>query len=173
MAVTELAPLHKGGMDWELRYSSDLPGTPTFYIYRDGVLLGTTTSTTYHVVVQPSDSFIFEILDDTSDPSTVQSTRGELIIQASPYAVYYVIEQYIASVWTEVARIQDAGTPTYTWRTPVLADGQTQFRVTAYDSMGNASAAVTMEAFLSTPPDPLTWTGAYDSETGLLTITVS
>lgn len=138
-----------------LVWSSDLGGTPTFYVYLDGVLAYTTTSISGVFAVDEGTFIIIEVLDDADDvPAAVFPGRFSLGWQAIDDGAYYIVEEYVASVWTQRAKIIDRREPWFTWSSRWLEDVTThQFRVTVTDQNGNDSSVTNLTALMVRNPD--------------------
>ena len=118
---------------WELTWSSDLGGSPTFYVYVDGTLSFPTQETTGRFTADYGVYPVVEVLDDsTAAPSTAFPARVFLSWNTVAGTDYYLIEEDIATVWTERARIRDEGQSFFKWLTRALEDVTSHdFRVTS------------------------------------------
>ncbi len=159
-------------LDWE----SDLPDPVTYTIYRDGVLIDTTQLTSKVVAVAPGEAPVFEILDDeVSTPLTGYPRYAVLAWYAVSGAESYLVQQYIAAVWTTVRTLSDDGqTPYFRWQSGTLADSTThQFRVISIGANGNSGTAATFAVLVAGYPDPPDVAYSYNAGTGAVTISAA
>jgi hypothetical protein len=140
---------------WRLSWTDTLP-SPTFYIYRDGVLIDTTTQTEILVAVGVGESPVFEVLDDPAAvPQSAFPPYAILAWYPSPATDHYRIEQFISAAWSVIASIADAGNLTFFWQTPPLAEGQTaQFRTIPVGTNGNDGTALNFSMLMVRHPAP-------------------
>lgn len=170
MAVTIESITQVGKQSFKLVYSSDLGGTPTFYIYLDGILVALTIRTNHIISISPDEQVMIEILDTTDAPSQVFPGKIRLCWFAVDSANYYHVDEYIDSVWTERARIDDnSGYMNFDSR--FVEDGQNhRFRIVAVDSSGNESTAAELIVLCVRHPDGPDVDYSYDDGTGKVTI---
>lgn len=156
---------------WEVTYSSDVQD-PTFYIYQDGELLATTQLTMWRFTVAAGKSLMIEILDDaTVAAGEVFPPTLTLGWHRVADANQYVIEEYVASVWTERARVDEVGSGYYMWSSRVLEDVTThQFRVTPEDDNGISGTPIEFTALMARNPDRPSRVITYDDQTGKVTV---
>lgn len=172
MAVTINQTDQTGPTTWKVTFSSDLGGTPVFSLYQNGVLITTTTATEWTFTVADLTSSIIEIFDDATSPATYYPGRMTLAWDAPPEATdYYLIEQKVASVWTERARIYDRGESYFSWNTLYLDDVTThEFRVSPIGANGVTGQIRLFTALMVRYPDIPNVTYTYDSGTAKVTI---
>ena len=174
MSVTMDSPIHVGGGVWEFRWSSDL-AAPTFWLYRNGVLLGTTTNTSTRLRVVAGQTVAFEVFDAQPARTPIQFP-GEIILQwrAVADAVHYRVEEDVATVWTLRATILEDGSGLYDWQSGPLDDVTSyDFRVRAVDAHAMQGTALALSVFMVRYPDVPAFTSAYDSGTNKVTVTVT
>ena len=166
MAVTETEPTSLGGNTYLLNYTSDLGGTPTFRIWMDGIKIAETTETSFQVYVE-GDSPYFEVRDDANNPSLFSvSSVGNLWWLSVSGTEFYAVEEYVASVWTEKARVYHGTASAYAWNTRPLEDETThQFRIIATGSDGNTTTAASWSGLMVRRPDVPTLTWVYNGST--------
>ena len=151
-------------------YSSDA-SDPTFTIYREGVLIATTTQTEITLAVAPGTSPVIEILDDGSAPTPAYPAQIILTWLAVAGSANYQIAQYNGSSWTTLATITDDGSPTFSWTSNPQPDGQVAtFKVTPIGSNGNAGTALTFAKLVVRFPDTPSVSITYSPGTGNTTI---
>ena len=168
--VTELPSLQLGVRDWLLRYSSDQPD-PLYRIYSHGKRIAATTHDPHHVMVDSFDTADFEIRDDDLPPAYSVPYRGTIWWYGNPLVAHYLIEQWIASAWVQVAEVFETGEPVYRWQTAVLPNNEeSQFKVRAFDHAGNESAPLLLSKYVVRKPAKTEWSWSYDSGTGQVTV---
>lgn len=160
---------------WDLNFSSDLGGTPTFYIYRDAELVNTTTLTRYQVTIAAGESPVFAIFDDAADRPDSFSSRAHIQWLYQADIDYYRVEEFISAAWVERKRLTSKVTKQiYDFNSRVLEDVTThQFRVTAVGVNGNESTASSITLFMIRTPDPPDVTYSYTNGTKLITVAAS
>jgi len=155
-------------------WSSDL-GTPTFYIYQDAVLVETTanTSKVFHVAI--NDGFVIDVLDDPdADPTTPYPGRITLSWYEVDDTHHYLIQEYVASVWTTRSLLFDTGDVFYTWESRYLEDVTTHyFRIIPVGDNGNSGTETGVSWLMVRYPNPPDVTYSYDAETQKITITAN
>ena len=175
MTVSIVRQIPAGVGAFRVEWSSDLGGTPTFYIYQDGQLIRTTESTSMIFRAPSGESLMIEILDSaTETPQTAFPGRLTLSWEASTAVNYYLVEEYVASVWTERARVPDTNAYYFSWRTRYLEDVTThQFRVTPIGTNGNTGARRTFSCLMVRHPDAPSVAYSYASGTGMVTVSAA
>ena len=169
------SPQYVGPLAWRLSWTSDLPGA-TFYVYRDGVLIATTTGGSIIVTVEAGETPLIEVYDDAST-SPMESHPGRIMLawcasSGSPEVNYYRVDEYIGAAWVERARLRDDGRGYFTWRSRQLEDCTShQFRIVPVGDNANEGAADTRTILMVRHPDPPEVSYTWDS--GTRTITVS
>jgi len=172
VAITSLSITRVSPVAVQLSFASSL-ADPTFYIWRDGSLIATTTASTYLDMVPVGACPIYDVFDDAADePSEVYPAYLHLQWRAVDNADYYRVERHNGSQWVEQVRITDDGRAGYYhWYSPRLEDDTThQFRVVAVTDDGTESTALTLSALMVRHPDPVAVSLSYDSQTQKLTI---
>lgn len=150
---------------------------PVYSLYRNGVLIATTESDYFDVVVAPGDSPTFVVIDQTeSAPTGEADYPPRLTIRWSGVdgAYLYRIEELIDAAWVTRAQILDEGLGQNfrgDWETRVLEDGEEHsFRVLAVTSANLESTALQRTALMVRHPDAPNPTYTYASGTGLVTV---
>jgi len=173
MAVT-VTISRTGPESVRLVLSSDLGGTPTFYIWRDGVLVASTTAAAWDTAVPRGHVPVFDVFDDAdSEPDFLLPRTVTVQWQGGGSAVdHNRVERYVDAAWPLQARMAETGRGYYHWTSPELADEtEHSVRVVAVGVDGNESVAVTLTHTLVTAPEPPTdVTLTYAQGTGLLTV---
>ena len=157
---------------WLVKWSSDLT-TPTFRIYRDSVLIKTTTQTQETFQVVKGESLLIEIRDDLSTPSLAYPGQLTLSWLATPATEKYKIEELVSSVWTLRAEITHQGQGSFKWVSRFLEDVTThQFRITPVGKNGNEGTPKNFSSLMVRHPDVPAKNFGYDgSVTKTVTIT--
>jgi len=175
MAIDSFNSTPIGGGSWRISWTSDLGGSPTFYVYRDGALISTQTEASIEIFVAVGESVHLEVFD--AEPAiTPQPFPTRLLVQWRdvPGATHYRIERYISAVWTTVGSVPEDGLSLYQWESDVLADDTSHdLRVVVVDTNGNESTATTLSALLVRHPDAPVWSSTYASGTKKITITAA
>jgi hypothetical protein len=175
MAITSLTCTRTGPSSARLTFTSSL-ATPTFYVWRDGRLLGATENGFWDVLVMAGEYPVFEVFDDAATPPLsrfpdhvdVQWFTGGALV------AHYLVEQLVDAAWLLRARIAESGKGYYHWLSPRLADDTTyQFRVKAVSTIGAESLAASLTILLVRVPDPPAVTFTYDADTGLVTLSAA
>jgi hypothetical protein len=167
----------KSGINaWEYTWS----GTSPFNLYLDWEYLDETSTTDVNRIVLNSDNTeppILEVLDanDTTEPDQIRH-GGRAVLQWRDVADtdYYVIEEKVSSVWTELDIIGHNSLGYNKYITELLDDETTaQFRVTATALDETAGEPVAFDLFVVRNPDPPDITLSYSSSGGEITIAAS
>lgn len=159
-------------------WSSSL-GSPEYYVYQDGKLVTKTFAETwtFHIpspkdTDAPREDPLISILDDSTPPGYTSPGRIYLSWYPDPDAAYYLIEEEIESVFTEVVRIPETGRGYYRWLTQWLTDGyETAWRITPVDAAGNSGTPFDFEFTQVRHPDTPNVEFSYSDITGTVTIT--
>jgi hypothetical protein len=152
-------------------WSSDLGGTPTFYVYINAVLVETTTRTFLYFDVGPGEQVQVEVLDAVGTPARAFPGRILASWNAVADAAKYKVEENVATVWTRRAEILDRGEGYFEWQSRYLEDATThQFRVTTIGSDGNEGPVHPVTIKMVRNPDPPSITYSYSSVSGKVTI---
>lgn len=122
---------------WLVTMASDLGGTPTFYVYLDGLLFATTTETEIEIPVPLNRIVAVEVFDDpATSPSAFYPSTVTLRWTGQGNEAMFRIEKYEAAAWAVVGQVFARGV-LGRWESPVLADNTThQFRVVPVDGTG-------------------------------------
>lgn len=173
MAVTINSPVQVDDFTWQLSWSSSLPGTPAYYVYRDGELVDTTYAQEKLIHVEADEAPIFEILDDsTAEPAYAYPAALTLRWYEVAATDRYEVQELVGAVWTTRAVITDSGQGYFAWRSRPLEDETVhQFRVRAIGTNGNTGTALTLSCLTVRNPDPPEATWSYSAVTKKVTIT--
>lgn len=170
MAVTVQSIKKLSALLWRIEYSSDLV-SPTFQIYKNGVLLSTTPNTVIDIPVEPNASPVISFTDDPADVPKRFPERFQLFWQKSEGADSYRIERDTGAGYNLVTTIQSSGLMYYSYLTSVLEDGIIHnFRVVPVQS-GNLGTPTVFSATMVKIPAVPDVSYSYDSGTGQVTIT--
>lgn len=171
MAVTITSRTRYDANTWRIDWSSDLGGTPTFYIYRNGILVEQTTRTWAQIYVEGGASIDIEVLDTTAAPQAGYPDRAELIWEHVTDALKYKVEEYVDSIWTERQTLLATGATYYFWESRRLEDATThQFRVTALGAGDVAGTTHTFIIEMVRRPNLLGVNYTYDDVLGKITV---
>jgi hypothetical protein len=108
MAVTSLTAETIPPGSYLLSWASDLVD-PTFYVYRDGVLVATTQLTSMEVLLADEEAPVFEVLDDPDEaPAAAYPPFATLAWYPSPGAGSYRVDEYVSGAWVERATLEDS-----------------------------------------------------------------
>jgi len=162
-----------GSAVYRLSWSSSLDD-PTYYLYdlSTGKLLYSGPQPGYTLVSPAGVPLTFWVTDDNEEslPATYPG-RMTLRWYEVTNASYYLIEEYVDAVWTVRARVPEDGRWVYNWQSRYLEDATThEFRISAVDTAGNASAVVAFSELLVRRPDPPQVEYSYDEGTKKVTI---
>jgi hypothetical protein len=136
MAVTNLQITLMGGGRYRATWS--MTGS-TAYKWRDGILVGTTTGTTWELSVSPGETVEIAVFDDAV---SVQGNvyPGRMVIQWAEVttAAQYRIEEYVVDTWTlRESRLSHGDGRRYEYTARFLEDETThQFRVVPVSAAG-------------------------------------
>ena len=73
-----------------------------------------------------------------------------------PSASYYLIQQYVGSVWQMLANVTESGQWLYTYRTSILLDEAPYlFQVIAVDAFGDSATPRQYQRYVVCPPMPV------------------
>jgi len=160
---------------WIIVWSSDLGGTPTFYVYQDGVLVNTTVDTEMVFMAELGECPLVEILDD-ADAVPMTAYPGRLTLAwyatAAPTGTdHYKIEEYVDAAWVIRANVREISAGYYKWKTRFLEDSTShQFKITPVGVNGNDGAATTLVCLMVRHPNPPAVDYVYDDGTGKVTV---
>jgi len=170
MTITMQAPVEVALNQWRVNWSSDQTN-PVFQVWFEGEIIyqGPGTTTVVDTTTEPH----IEVTEDHGATAVLQETYpGRVLIQWFEVtgADYYLIEQNDGG-WTTLAQVGESGRGNYQYETGFLADVTShQFRVTPYDSAGNAGTAAVLSVLIVRNPSPPDVTYTYSSGTGLVTV---
>jgi hypothetical protein len=137
MAITSVTQTIIGPNMVRVTWASDDP-TPLFRIWRDGLLVATTTATYMDFYLEAGENMVLDVYDDTTVPSAAFPGRMVLFWYHVAGAEKYRIEEYIAAAWVAQRTILDDGKGSFTYTTRFLEDGQYhKFRVVPVGTNGN------------------------------------
>lgn len=155
-----------GATSFRLEFSSDLGGTPTFYMYRDGQLIEASNRTWVQVELQPNETVQFDILDDVDAlPAQAWPSRALLTWYAVDGAAKYRVQEYVGATWTQRALLDAAGKGYFRWESRVLEDGQVhQFRVAPVSESGIDGVAREFSFEMIRRPDVPAMTQTYNDD---------
>lgn len=173
--MSVVSPLVKRWLSaWSLEISwTSTLGDPTFYVYRDGVLVATTKQTAISFTLTSGERIAVEVFDDPDDePELIFPGRATIQWLGLTAAASYLVEEYVGAAWTQRALLLASGRPYYQWTSRYLEDETThQFRVTAIGADGNAGTPVAFSIPVVRNPDAPEPTWAFDTDTHELTVT--
>lgn len=172
--ISDLQMDSLGGGAWRITWTSDLVD-PTFYVYRDGQLLGTTRAAEWVVRLAAGDRPVFEILDSDDDtaPTATRGFPGFVTLgwYASTGSDRYLIQELVGVDWTTRRTIHDRGQGYFRWKSRFLEDVTThQFRVVPIGTNENTGTAAAFSVLMVRHPDAPEVEITYSSGTGKLTI---
>lgn len=139
---------------WQITYSSDLPGTPTFYIYVDSVLATQTKQTTWNIALNLDESSVVEVLDNANEqPLQIFPGKARLMWFFVEDVNYYRVDEQINSVWTERKRLPE-NDGYLQFQSRFLEDGQSHlFRVVPVGLDGNEGTPKQFTVLMVRRPD--------------------
>ncbi len=174
MAVTINEPVEITSTTWLLTWSSSL-GSPTYRIYRDGVLVSTQTTTEYTLTISDGYAPVIEILDDATEAQP--AFPGVLVLgwRNDADAAQYKIEEYAAGVWVlRETVVLDSEVAWQSYTTPALADETSHtWRVTPVDAAGNSGTAISFVVLMVRHPDVPDVLMTYSSGTAQVTVSAA
>lgn len=172
--VTFAEPVQTGLYTWLLAWTSDQV-SPTFRVYRDGVLLSEQTAAEYELSVTGGEVPVIEVLDDASaNPQSSFPNGLTLGWRTDPESATYRVDRWTGADWLEVDTLaaSDGGWQSYS--TGVLADGATHlWRVVPIDSAGNSGTPLEFSALMVRHPDPPDVDYAYESVGRTVTVSAA
>ena len=154
-------------------WTSSLGGTPTFYIYIAGLLVETTTGTTYNHFGDPSDVVHIEVFDvaPPHTPVVIPSGNERLCWYEQSSVAEWKIEEKIAGTWAEIAILTDSDSWFYEYVTRYLEDASIHhFRVTPIAQGDYMGDALMFSFLIARFPDPPDVTYTYAAGTKKVTI---
>lgn len=156
MAVTIVSSVAISETVFDVTYSSDLGGTPTFWIYQDGVFVTQTTETVWRFTTQPGVTLNIEILDTSASPGTVLSGIATITWPGDSTAKHYRVDELVSGTWTLRQIVQEINKGSYSWKSRYLEDEEThQFRVIAVGQNDEQASARAFSVLIVRRPDPV------------------
>lgn len=150
----------------ETRYLLSFKSTlsdPTFYIYRDGILVTITKQNWWKFEVYSGAMLQIEVKDDDSEPSAAWPGQVLISWERDAEAVKYYIQKYVGSAWVTERIILDGSL--YHW-TPYLEDETTyHYRVVPIDENETAGQSREFAIVMVRRPNVPSVTITYDAET--------
>jgi len=161
MAVTNLTAKQISDTRWRVTWDSTL-ARPTYYVYRDGLLMMQTRQELYEFDAARGEQVQIDVLDDMDD-APAEVYPGKMILSWEPVdgANHYRIDEKVGGTWTERARIQETGLPSYWYQTRWLQDMTAyEWRVVAVTEGGVDGLERPLTAVMVRRPDvpELGWT---------------
>jgi hypothetical protein len=171
MAVTIDSRVQISETVFDINYSSDLGGTPTFFIYQDGEFVTNTTETVWTFTTQPNVSLIVDILDSATLPLATLSGRVTIAWDGDTDAKHYRIEELVLSTWTLRQIVAEINEGSYSWKSRWLEDETThQFRVISVGENDEEANARVFAILIVRNPDPVLPTFKYDESDGTVLV---
>lgn len=139
---------------WRIFFESDLP-SPTFYVWVDGALVGSTTGGFMDVQVGVGRVAQVDVFDDSGDvPAAFFPSTVTLRWEGTADSALYRVEQWVDSAWRILTQIPDVGSGLRRWSSPPLADGVVHtFRVVPVDGAGRDGVAREFSGVMCRWPD--------------------
>lgn len=172
MTVSIDAPRRIDRNTVRITFSSDLGGTPTFFIYVDGKLVSEQQHTDYIVYLSAGHSPHIMILD-ALDAEHIERFPGRIMAQWSDTAAtdHYRLEEFISAAWVLRAKIPDLGESLFKWFTRYLEDVAThQIRLIPVGTNGNQGTAISVGILMVRFPDIPDVSYTYNSGDAKVTI---
>ncbi|HEV7301612.1 MAG TPA: hypothetical protein VGN72_19765 [Tepidisphaeraceae bacterium] len=172
MAVIDMKAVRAGHLTWRFTWASTLAAPVTFYVYRDGAPVLTTTRTEATIPVTAGESPLIEIFDGPADrPDQAFPSFATVNWYATPGAASYRVQRLDGSRWTTLATLDDDGRGYFEWRSRPLADGTTyRYRVVPVAAGGTEGIGGEVVLLMVRRPDVPTCRYAYDPATGQMTV---
>lgn len=166
--------------------TSDLT-SPTFYWYGNGRYLGKNTTGEWMITADSGEVIELVAVDSTSsnfDPydaaNIPEHYPNRRILEwtrptGESLSKFIVEQQQDGGAWSQIASVPSGKQWSYRLQTDTLESGSTYaWRVTAYDSKGNAGTVATWATITQYHrPNPVAFTITYDDGTGLVTYSAS
>jgi len=169
MAVT-LTITQQSRNTYLAEWTNGVAGT-TYYVYRDGELIDTTTATSKVFVVAAGESAEIEVYDDGTAPAVGYPSRIRLEWDAVAGTDHYLVYLLVISDWTPIGYVLSGSLSHYSFETPILDDCTShQFRVIAVDTNNIESNPHQFTCLMVRRPTNPDVTYSYDAETGYVTI---
>ena len=170
MTVTMADPVWEDSECVTMSWTSSL-ATPVYSVYRDGELIGTTTSESMRFFIAPGEFPMFEVLDDSSDPTYAAAGRIYLSWYSDPTANHYLVEEAPQGVYSTIATVLESGLGYQRYLTKWMSDGYDgKWRVTPVDAAGNSGTPLVFVVVQVRHPDVPRVSYSYSSVTGKVTI---
>lgn len=171
MAVTIVSVVAISETVFDVNFSSDLGGTPTFYIYQNGVFITQTTATVWRFTAQSRVSLIVDILDTADLPGSALTGYATIAWPGDSTASHYRVEKLVSSAWTLQQRVQEENKGSYSWRSGWLEDETThQFRVISVGTNDEQASPRQFSILIVRNPDPVLPTLTFNDADRTLTV---
>lgn len=154
-------------------WSSSLGGTPTFYVYANGLLVQTSTATSWTWFGVRGRQVVIEVFDvaPPHTPAAVPAGQTRLCWYEQDGVEEWSVEQMVAGVWTEVLVLPDTDNWFYTYLSDYLADGAFhRFRVRPVFNLTHYGEPLEFGVFMVRHPDTPAVDYTYNSGPKTLTI---
>jgi hypothetical protein len=174
--VTFNPPRQLSSTSWRISWTSDATPAVTFYVYRDGVLIATTTATQWDLTVPPGTSPVIEVLDTADPPEKAYPGRIVLTWYSVAGTSSYKVQEYITTIWVDRDQVTDDGRGYFVWTSRWLEDSTThQFRIVPAGTNGNDGTPQELDVLMVRHPDDPTptLTNSYSDTTHAVTIDVA
>lgn len=145
-------------------FESDL-ATPTFYVWLDGALFGSTQASYMDVPLGIGQVAQIDVFDDSGDvPAAVYSSTVTFLWDVWDGVAVSRVEQWDGAAWLVRASIPSTGGGVSRWESAPLADGEDWlFRVVLVDAQGRDGLAREFEGTMCRWPDAPTDDIAVDA----------
>jgi hypothetical protein len=175
MAVTLISETRLGPTTWLLTWSSNATPPVTYYVVRDGVLVGTTQLTSMQFEVVPGDDVAIGVYDAIGDISTSLPLSGRIMLfwTAVEGASCYQIRD---GSGVTVDTVRSNGETIFRWTSQAQTDGVLAvFTVTPLSQTGIAGTPIPFTGrIVRTPPTPIvTYAWSKQATTGTITVAAS
>ncbi len=172
MAVSQPTLTQLGPTRFRIDYTSDLGGTPTFYVYIDGSIVATTTATFFEFTVPIGNQIQIEVFDDDGDNPEESFDSSALLRWAGvDDATGYRVKQYVDAAWVVKGFLLHNSSGVFQFRTAMLADCVThQFQIVPIDANGKEGEPLELDLEMVRYPDTPTLTATWNEGLGELVI---
>lgn len=139
---------------WEVFFESDQV-SPTFFVWVDGRLFGSTTAGSMEVPVGLGRVVQVDVFDDSGDvPDSFFPSTVTLRWEGTADSALYRVEQWVVDAWVVRAQIPEVGSGHRRWESAPLADGVVhRFRVVPVDGTGRDGVAREFSGVMCRWPD--------------------
>lgn len=154
MAISDLTPRQDGPTSVVFSWSSDLED-PTFYVWVNGVFVGTTLETSYVVAVGVGEQVQFDVFDDAAGvPLDYYPPFLVLRWQGRDGSVLFRVEEDVSGQWVFRGLVPFSVGNVYRHRTGVLSDStEYTHRVVPLDVEGRTGSVLEFSAEMVRYPD--------------------